>query len=136
MEDGMANDNEDLVRKGYEAFGQGAMDTLARLMADDVVHTFPGDSQVSGEHKGRDAAFALYGKLFELSGGTFKADLKSATARGDDTVVAKHGHSATRDGKTIDVEETLTFTIEDGQMTRLESSFEPGDQAAVDDFWA
>lgn len=132
----MANDNEGLVRKGYEAFGRGDMDTLAQLMADDVVHTFPGTNQVSGEHKGRDAAFAMYGKLFELSGGTFRADLRSATAKGDDTVVAKHGHVAERDGKTIDVEETLTFTIEDGQMTRLESSFQGGDQAAVDDFWA
>ena len=132
----MANANEELVRKGYEAFGSGDMDTLAQLMADDVVHSFPGTSQVSGDHKGRDAAFAMYGKLFELSGGTFKADLQGTTAKGDDTVVARHGHSAARDGKTIDVEETLTFTIEDGQMTRLESSFQGGDQAAVDDFWA
>ena len=132
----MANPNEELVRKGYELFGKGDLDGLAQIMAEDVVHTFPGNSQVSGEHKGRDAAFAMYGKLFELSGGTFKADLKSATAKGDATVVAKHRHSATREGKTIDVEETLTFTIEDGQMTRLESSFPAGDQAAVDDFWA
>jgi ketosteroid isomerase-like protein len=132
----MANANEELVRKGYEAFGNGDMDTLARLMADDVVHTFPGTSQVSGDHKGRDAAFAMYGKLFELSGGTFNAELQSAIAKGDDTVVAKHGHSAKRDDETIEVEETLTFTIEGGKMTRLESSFEPGDQAAVDKFWA
>jgi ketosteroid isomerase-like protein len=132
----MANPNEELVRKGYDLFGKGDLDGLAQIMADDVVHSFPGNSQISGEHKGRDAAFAMYGKLFELSGGTFKADLQSATATGDDTVVAKHRHSATRDGTTIDVEETLTFTIEDGQMSRLESSFQAGDQPAVDDFWA
>jgi ketosteroid isomerase-like protein len=132
----MANPNEELVRKGYDLFGKGDMDGLAQIMAEDVVHTFPGNSQVSGEHKGRDAAFAMYGKLFELSGGTFKADLQSATAKGDDTVVAVHHNTATRGGKTLDLEETLTFTIEDGQMTRLDSSFKPGDQGAVDEFWA
>jgi ketosteroid isomerase-like protein len=132
----MANANEELVRRGYDLFGKGDMDGLAQIMADDVVHTFPGNSRISGEHNGRDAAFAMYGKLFELSGGTFKADLRSATAKGDDKVVAVHHDTAKRADKVLDLDETLTFTIEGGKMTRLESSFEPGDQATVDEFWA
>ena len=132
----MGNANEELVRQGYDLFGRGDLDGLAKIMADYVVHTFPGKNRVAGVHKGRDAAFAMYGQLFELSGGTFKADLQSATAEGDNKVVAKHGHSGQRDGNSIDVEETLAFTIEDGQMTRLDSSFKPEDQTKVDEFWA
>jgi hypothetical protein len=32
--------------------------------------------------------------------------------------------------------ETLTFTVEDGKITRIESSFSPEDEAAEDGFWA
>jgi uncharacterized protein len=130
----MGNANEELVTKGYEMFNSGDMEGLAAIFADDAVHVFPGNSQVSGEYKGRDACFQLYGKLGQLSGGTFRAPLESTTAKGDNGVVAKHRHTGKRDGKSIDVEETLTFTITDGKISRLESSF--ADQAAVDDFWA
>ena len=41
----MASSNEDLVRRGYEAFGAGDMATLASLMANDVVHVIPGDPE-------------------------------------------------------------------------------------------
>ncbi|MGQ0802547.1 MAG: nuclear transport factor 2 family protein [Actinomycetota bacterium] len=131
----MASDNEEVVRKGYELFGKGDLDGLGKIFTDDAVHTFPGNSQVSGEHKGRDACFAMYGKLFELSGGTFVADLQSTTAKGD-TVVAEHRATGKRDGKALDVEETLTFTIKDGKIAGLETSFKPEDQPAVDEFWA
>jgi uncharacterized protein len=130
----MASDNEELVRQGYGLFGKGDLDGLGQIYNDDAVHSYPGNNQIAGEHKGRDACFAMYGKLFELTGGTFKADLKSTTAKGDHTVVAKHQATGKRDGKTLDLEETLTFTVEDGKIARLESSFD--DQAAVDQFWA
>ncbi len=132
----MASGNEEVVKKGYELFGKGDLDGLGKIFTDDAVHTFPGKSQVSGTHKGRDACFAMYGQLFELSGGTFKADLKSTTAKGDDTVVAEHHDSGTRGGKSLDVDETLTFTLKDGKIAALDASFAPADQAAVDDFFS
>ena len=95
----------------------------------------PGNNQTSGEHKGIDEVLAVYGKIFELSGGTFKAELESLTPKGD-TVAAVHHSTAERDGKKLDVRETLTFTIEDGKYARLDSSFSPEDQKAEDEFWA
>ena len=66
----MGHPNEDLVRKGYEAFANGDMDTLtARSRRRHVAHD-PGDNPVSGEHKGQDEVFGMYGELFERSGGT------------------------------------------------------------------
>lgn len=130
----MASDNEEVVKKGYDLFGKGDLDGLGKIYTDDAVHSFPGNNQIAGEHKGRDACFAMYGKLFELTDGTFKADLQSTTAKGDDTVVAKHQATGKRNGKTLDLEETLTFTVKDGKIARLESSFD--DQAAADEFWA
>jgi uncharacterized protein len=132
----MASSNEDLVRRGYEAFAAGDMASLMALMADDVVHVIPGDSPLAGEHKGPDELTTLYGQLFSLSGGTYRAELVSIEERGPDQVVSRHRGTAQREGRTLDTEETLTFTIEDGKVTRIESSFSPQDEAIEDAFWS
>jgi hypothetical protein len=130
----MAHPNEELVRQGYKAFGEGDMDTLRSLFAPDAVHSATGNNPLSGEYKGVDDILAYYGKLFELSGGTFAAELKSARAEGDDTVVATHRDTAQRGDKTLDQDETLTFTISGGKFTRLEENH--SDPAAYDAFWS
>jgi ketosteroid isomerase-like protein len=130
----MAHPNEEIVRQGYKAFGEGDMDTLRSIMTPDVVHAVPGNSQLSGEHRGIDAVLAYYQKLFELTGGTFKADLQSVKAEGGDKAVAAHHITARRDGKTYDRDETLTFTFAGGKVTRLVENH--SDQAAYDAFWS
>jgi ketosteroid isomerase-like protein len=128
----MANENEDVVKQGYELFTAGDMDGLKKIFTPDFVHSTPGNSQVSGNYEGPDAAIGLYGKLFELSGGTFKVDLKSVKADGD-KVAATHQATAERDDKKLDQQEVLTFTVKDGKLARLDEK--PSDQAAYDDFW-
>ncbi len=129
----MAHPNEDLVRRGYEAFNQADMDTLSEIIAADAVHRVPGSHQLSGEYKGRDEVFGYYAKLSELTDGTVAAELVSARAEGDDAVVARHRNRGKRGGKTLDAMETLTFKIADGKITELSEA--PDDQAFVDDFW-
>jgi ketosteroid isomerase-like protein len=130
----MAHPNEDLVRKGYKAFGEGDMDTLQSLYAPDAVHVATGNNQLAGEYKGVDAIFGYYGKLFELSDGTFAAELQSVEVEGDDTVRATHRNKGQRGGRTLDQDEVLTFTISDGKVTRLVEDH--SDQAAYDAFWS
>ena len=129
----MTHPNEEIVRQGYKAFGEGDMDTLRSLFAPDAVHVATGVNPLSGEYKGVDDVLGYYGKLFELSDGTFKAELKSVTVDGD-TVVAIHRETGQRAGKTLDQDETLTFTISGGKFTRLEE--DPSDPAAYDAFWS
>ncbi len=132
----MAGANEDIVRLGYKAFGEGDMDTLGSLMAGDVSHVVPGDNRFTGEHKGRDAVFAYYGAIFEVSGGTYAAELQSVEEKGDDTVVSSHHATAQRGDQKLDTTETLTFTIKDGKIRKLVSSFgNPEDEKAEDAFW-
>ena len=130
----MAHPNEEIVRQGYKAFGEGDMDTLRSLYAPDAVHIATGDNPLAGEYKGVDDILAYYGRLFELSDGTFTAELKSVRVEGDDTVVATHRDKGERSGKTLDQDETLTFTISDGKFTRLVEKH--SDQAAYDTFWS
>ncbi|HEU5302623.1 MAG TPA: nuclear transport factor 2 family protein [Acidimicrobiia bacterium] len=129
----MAHPNEDLVRKGYAAFSSGDMETLGSIMTPDVVHAVPGNNLTSGEHTGQEAVFAMYGQLFELSDGTVQVDLQDVTAKGDDKVVSNHRAQAKRGDKSLDVIETLEFTIADGKITRIDET--TSDLAAEDAFW-
>ena len=130
----MTHPNEELVRKGYKAFGEGDMDTLKSMYATDAIHSNVGSNPLAGEYKGIDDILGFYGQLFERSGGTFTAELKSTKAEGDDTVVAIHRETAQRDGKTLDQDATLTFTFSGGKITHLVDDH--SDQAAYDTFWS
>jgi ketosteroid isomerase-like protein len=125
--------NEALVRRGYQAFETGDMDTMGKLMTPDVVHRVPGNNQTSGEHKGQDEVFAMYNQLFELTGGNLSVELESVEAQGDDRVVAVHRLRGEREGKTLDVRETIEFTISGDTISRLDETTE--DEAAEDAFW-
>jgi ketosteroid isomerase-like protein len=129
----MAESKEDIIRRGYQAFGEGDMETLGSLYTDDVVQTMPGKNPLSGEYKGRDNVLGLYGKLFELSGGTFKAELKSLKTEGD-KVVSFHHSQGERSGKTLSDDESIAFSFSGDKISRLDVT--AGDEAAVDDFWS
>jgi ketosteroid isomerase-like protein len=127
-------DNEEVVRQGYKAFGEGDMETLGSLYVPEAVHVAAGSNPLAGEYKGVDAILGYYGKLFELSGGTFSAELQGTRPEGDDKVVATHRNKGQRDGKTLDQDENLTFTIAGGKITRIEERH--SDPAAYDAFWS
>ena len=128
----MTESREDMVRRGYKAFGEGDMETFRSIYTPDVVQNQPGKNQLSGEHTGVDNVLGLYGRLFELSGGTFVAGLKSVKTEGD-KVVAVHSAKAEREGKTLDTDETIEFTFSGDKISRLDLT--SADQGAEDAFW-
>src|SRR5437762_13810093 len=101
----MANANEQLVQKGYKAFGEGDMATLGSLFAPDAVHSATGNNPLAADYKGVDDILGYYGKLFELTDGTFTAELGSTKVEGDDKVVSTHRAKGRRGGKTLDQDE-------------------------------
>jgi uncharacterized protein len=128
----MAESKEDTIRRGYKAFGEGDMDTFRSIFTPDVVQSQPGNNQTSGEYKGVDEVIGLYGRLAELSGGTISVDLTSVAPQGE-KVVTVHHTKAERDGKTLDVDETIAFTFAGDKISRLDLG--TTDQAAEDAFW-
>ncbi|MEX0666435.1 MAG: nuclear transport factor 2 family protein [Acidimicrobiia bacterium] len=128
----MADANEQLIRDGYDAFSAGDMEKLGSLFKPDIVHSVPGNNQLTGDYKGIDEVLGLYGKLFEITGGNMSVDLKSVTVDGD-KVAAVHTNKAERDGKTLNSDTTLNFTIDGGKIARIDEV--PSDQAAEDAFW-
>ena len=125
-------EKEDTVRRGYKAFGEGDMEHFRAIYTPDVVQRMPGNNQLSGEHEGVDNVLGLYGKLFELSGGTFSVELTSVRTEGDKVVTVHHAKGE-REGRTLDVDETIDFTFSGDKISRLDVG--SADQAAEDAFW-
>jgi ketosteroid isomerase-like protein len=120
-----------LVRRGYEAFNSGDADTLRTILAHDVRQHVPGTSQVAGEYKGIDGVLAYYGKLAEMTGGHFRADLIDVLGDGHGHVTALHQITATRNGETRVSRGSILFTFLGERATDLLEmrSDLPGDDA-------
>jgi uncharacterized protein len=129
----MTHPNEDLVRRGYEAFGTGDIATLQELFADDIVWHFPGSSPVSGDFNGKDEVLGWLAKNAELSGGTLRVEAHDVLAN-DEHVVGLIRVSAQREGRSLDDPSVQIFHIKDGKATEV--WVYPSDQAVSDAFWA
>ena len=129
-----ADENAAIVRRGYEAFNSGDMDTLTELFDESAVWRTPGRSSLAGEHQGREAAFGYFGRLAQETGGTFKAELQQVLAGDDGRVVGIHHCSGERNGKHLDVDCCLVFQLEGGRITEGSDHFR--DLYAWDEFWS
>lgn len=109
----------DLVRRGYAAFNAGDVDALVSLMSHDVVQHAPGNSPISGDHKGIEAVLAYYGKIADMTDGTFRVDLIDVHGDGRGHVVAIHQSTATRGGTTRVSRGSILFSFLGDKATDL-----------------
>lgn len=108
-----------LVRKGYAAFNTGDIETLVSLLSHDVIQHVPGKSALAGDYKGIEAVLGYYGKLGEMTGGTFKAHLIDVHGDGHGHVTAVHQTYATRNGETRVSRGSILFTFLGDKATDL-----------------
>ena len=125
--------NAALLKKGYEAFAKGDMATLTQLFAEDVAWHLPGNNPLSGEHKGRDAVFAVFAKVGQISGDTFKIDLHDVVAN-DEHAVALQRVTGSRQGKRLDALNAEVYHVKNGRITEWWSFTNDPDQE--DAFWS
>jgi len=128
-----AQENAALVRRGYEAFSTGDMDTLRDLFAEDAVWHVGGTGPLSGDKKGRDAILAYFGELFTRSNGSMRVTVEDVAAGDRYTVGVQFSH-AERDGKTMDLRQVIVFSISDGKVT--EGTEMQEETTLVSDFWS
>lgn len=100
-------DNKELIRRGYEAFSNGDVETVMDLFDDDIEWVQPGQSAVSGTFHGKAEVMDQLGQLAE-KGLTVRLD--QLIAEGD-TVVALT--DVTVGGETS--RDADVFTIRDGK---------------------
>ena len=123
-----------LVRKGYDAFSRGDMETMSRLLTGDVTHHVPGDHSLSGDHKGLDAVLAYYRQIGAETSGSFRVELQHLFADGRGHVVSVHHATADRGGKHLDAMGGIVFRVVGEKITDLDECEE--DLDVTDEFWA
>jgi ketosteroid isomerase-like protein len=128
-----AQEDAALVRRGYEAFSAGDMDTLGELFTEDAVWHTGGSGGLSGDKQGRDAILAYFGELASRSNGSLKVTLEDV-ATGDRYAVGVHTNHAERDGKSLDQRAVIVFTLSGGKVTEANELQE--DTAELADFWS
>ncbi|MFF8280559.1 nuclear transport factor 2 family protein [Streptomyces lateritius] len=122
-----------LVRKGFEAWNRGDMETVGSLMTADCTHHAPGESQVSGHFKGRDNIIGMYGQMFELTGGKMRVELDGIYVDGRGHAVAANKFFAERGDRGIEMKGALIFTIVGGKISDIDECVEDIEQS--DAFW-
>jgi ketosteroid isomerase-like protein len=121
-----------VFQRAFSAFATGDMETLGQVFDERCVWHYPGRNRLSGDHVGRDATFAMFGKEFELSGGTLRPEFHDALAN-DEHVVALLHTTAQSDVGTLDQDLALVFHIGDGKITEAWTMWTDPDAADV--FW-
>jgi hypothetical protein len=130
----MGHPNEAVVRKGYEAFSKGDIETLQNeIFTDDIAWHVSGRNRLSGDYKGISEVLGYFGQLGELTGGSFEVTLEDVLAN-DERTVALHHATGTSEGKTLDADEVLVFRFRGDKVSGAQGY--AGDQHAIDQFWS
>ncbi len=125
--------NAALMRQAFEAFASGDVGALEDVLAEDAYVHEPGRGAVSGDYVGRDRVLGFFAKLYQLTGGTFRAELIDILADDERAVVIERS-TARRNGRTLDTRDVLVCDIHDGKVVAVHVF--PSDADVENAFWA
>ncbi|MBC8091687.1 MAG: nuclear transport factor 2 family protein [Pseudonocardia sp.] len=95
----------------------------------DVRYTVGGRNLLSGTYQGPDEVMGYFGRLFELTDGTYTISRMLWLTGGDEVGLHSRNH-ATRGGRSLDWDELIVFRFVDGR--KKEISHFSADQYGVD----
>ena len=118
--------NTEIVKKGYECFGNGDIDGLMELYSDDISWETPkiDNAAYSGARKGKEAVLEFFGMLADSESFT-KFEPTEFIAEGDKVVVLGNFEATvTATGKTFSTDWVHVMTVEDGKVTGFKEFFD------------
>jgi len=125
--------NEAIVRRIFDAFAQKEGFALRGLFAEDAVWNVPGRGVMAGFYRGRDEIFRFLARLPKETDGTYSSELVDVLAS-DERAAALYRARATRQGRRLELDQVLLFTIDDGLVRAVLAL--PSDPHAFETFWA
>jgi ketosteroid isomerase-like protein len=130
----MREDNIALLRRGYEAFASGDLDTIQAMgAADEVWHT-PGIGPFRSEYRGVDSVVDYLATLMTATDGTFRSDPEAFTADDDSHVAVVEHITAERMGRKLDTHVIHVYEVADHKVVDItEYDAEPD---KLREFWA
>ena len=82
----MAHPNEELLRRGYDAFTKGDMEAVNELFADDIVWHNAGRDQFAGDYHGKDEVFGFLAQLITFTEGTYEQEVHDIVANDEHAI--------------------------------------------------
>jgi uncharacterized protein len=125
--------NMKIMQTYIDSLSKGDMETVGKLLSDDVIWHQPGNSHLSGLHTGKQKLFAHLGKFMELSDNTFRVTKVGAVMANDDMVSATLHFMAERKDRKLSMDGVDVMCIADGKIKEV--WLFSGDQKAEDAFW-
>lgn len=105
-----AQDNKDVIQKGYAAFAAGDVEAVMNLFDDDIEWVQPGMSSVSGTFHGKAEVMEHLGRLAEKS---LTVKVNELVAEGDTVIAITEVTAGGETGEDADV-----FTVRNGKTVR------------------
>lgn len=128
----MAHPNEGLVRSVYEAFGRGDMEGLFNTFTDDIVFHVPGNTPLSGDHRGKEQLSRFFQNVGERSAGTIRLEVHDVVGS-DQHVVGLANISGQPKGQPLSYHVVHVWHVRDGKLAEM---WEHPEQAGFDAFWS
>jgi ketosteroid isomerase-like protein len=125
--------NRELVSRIMDAFANKEGFKLRDCFAEDAIWHVPGDGVMSGTYRGRAEIFRFLARLPKLTDGTYRSTFIDALAS-EERGAGLYRARGEREGRSIDIDQLLLFTIRDGVVTEVLAL--PSDPAAFEAFWA
>jgi ketosteroid isomerase-like protein len=114
----MAHPNEELIRSGYQAFAQGDVEAVLAQFDENITWHVGGRSAIAGDYHGHQGVMEFFGKLLEMTGGTFRLDIHDVLAS-DEHAVALVTSSAERNGASWTSDSAHVWHVHDGKATEF-----------------
>lgn len=121
-----------LAQRFLGAFAAKDVAAARACLAPDVAWIVPGRTRISGRYQGPDEVLAYFGKLRELTGGTWKATPIDLLAGKTGVVLLSRGEGE-REGRRYDATYCLHLRIDDGLIR--EARLYNADAEAFESFW-
>lgn len=116
----VAQRNVEMARKGYAAFNDQDVETVASLLNDDAVWHVGGDSMLTGEYKGKQKILEFFMQFGQVTEGSYRADIHDIVSNDEHTIVLGT-QTATRKGA--------------NQSARFVDIIHPDEEGRVKEFW-
>ena len=123
------SENSDALKRGYDAFNSGDVDTVAEIFADDITWEGPNTEGVpmSGKNEGKDAVLQALGAIGE-SFESFNVSPDEMVEEGETIVVLSRLEAKTKSGNELKLPGVEVWRMSDGKAQRVQSL---SDTAAV-----
>lgn len=122
----VSKDNVELVKNAYGAIGQGDIETVIAMMADDVEIHFPGPAQIpfAGTYRGPGGVGEFFTKLGMNATVEYFEPIEFISDGDKTVVIGRERLTAKSSGRSWETGWAMMWTVRDGAIARLDEYHE------------